>query len=513
MKKNTLNTAVLASLAGVAGIANISNAVYVNADGTGQVLLYPYYTAQRDNQTLLSVVNTTSLGKAVKVRILEGRNSREVLDFNLFLSPEDVWTAAILSTSALTGGASDSGVAAGIGTYDQSCTFPSVKSARSASLTVFPFFNFAYAGSNNDSGPTSLDRTREGHIELIEMLSIGPGAVLNSIVHSPTTGSPTCSNLPNASITAAAGSLPPSGGLFGGIAILDIKEGSYINYSATALEDFSTAQNLTSADSINPNLTNLEIPRSDYFVNGALVRSNWGINAVDPANPIGQKVDAISSLFMSDTLVNEWSTERSLDASSEWVITFPTKRFYVDLPGTTALAPFTQLFRNGAACEELTFKFWDREEFSQQGTVGFSPPPPTPSNSLCYETNVLTFNQNITFSPDAGSSATRTLRSGLGRNLNPVVGTSAGTSQAGWLRVTLGLNGTVQRRMRPSTQGHINVGLPAQGFWALQVLNTNVAAGQAPRNYGGAYDVKRTRVCGTTTVAGGVLTPGCPNTP
>ena len=33
---------------------------------------------------------TTSLTKAVKVRFLDGKNGREVLDFNLFLSPADV---------------------------------------------------------------------------------------------------------------------------------------------------------------------------------------------------------------------------------------------------------------------------------------------------------------------------------------------------------------------------------------------------------------------------------------
>jgi hypothetical protein len=44
--------------------------------------------------TLMSVVNTTASTKAIKVRFREGRNSLEVLDFNVFLSPFDVWTAA-----------------------------------------------------------------------------------------------------------------------------------------------------------------------------------------------------------------------------------------------------------------------------------------------------------------------------------------------------------------------------------------------------------------------------------
>lgn len=43
--------------------------------------------------TLLSVrsIETDSSCKAVKVRFCEGKNAREVLDFNLFLSPQDVW--------------------------------------------------------------------------------------------------------------------------------------------------------------------------------------------------------------------------------------------------------------------------------------------------------------------------------------------------------------------------------------------------------------------------------------
>ena len=83
MNRKNLTAAVLAGLAGVAGIAGTAQAVNLNPDGLGQVLIYPYYTANDGNQTILSVVNTTDQAKAVKVRFLEGFNSREVLDFNL----------------------------------------------------------------------------------------------------------------------------------------------------------------------------------------------------------------------------------------------------------------------------------------------------------------------------------------------------------------------------------------------------------------------------------------------
>ena len=91
MNRTSIATAI------IAGFANPASAVNLNPNGIGQVLIYPYYTVNHQQQTLLSAVNTTSIGKAVKVRFLEGYNSREVLDFNLYLSKYDVWTAAVFS--------------------------------------------------------------------------------------------------------------------------------------------------------------------------------------------------------------------------------------------------------------------------------------------------------------------------------------------------------------------------------------------------------------------------------
>src|SRR5437762_5074217 len=116
-----------AALAGVGalGVTGAAQAVNVNPDGLGQALVYPFYDTQGTSapyNSLLSVVNSTNSGKVVKVRFLEGRASREVLDFNLWLSPRDVWTAAIIP----------SGAGAGIITADLSCTTPKVSSTAAA---------------------------------------------------------------------------------------------------------------------------------------------------------------------------------------------------------------------------------------------------------------------------------------------------------------------------------------------------------------------------------------------
>src|SRR5690606_35656779 len=126
----------------------------VNPDGLGQVLIYPYYTVNNGNMTLISVVNTTNDVKAVKVRFLEGMNSQEVLDFNLYLSPFDVWTGAV----------HESGEGAALTSNDNSCTYGKVND-----IGPVAFRNLQYAVLNVDGGPIGLDRTREGYVEMIEM--------------------------------------------------------------------------------------------------------------------------------------------------------------------------------------------------------------------------------------------------------------------------------------------------------------------------------------------------------
>src|SRR4029453_14485256 len=157
-KKKSLYAAI-ASI-GTLGFAGAVQAVNVNADGLGQVLIYPYFTTNSVGTTtpvpynsLLSVVNSTASAKAVKVRFIEGRASQEVLDFNLFLSAKDVWTAAVIPV----------GDGAGVFTQDHSCTVPTVPDT---AATAQPFVNFQYAG---DGGGDGLDRTKEGYVEIIEM--------------------------------------------------------------------------------------------------------------------------------------------------------------------------------------------------------------------------------------------------------------------------------------------------------------------------------------------------------
>src|SRR5512146_2636845 len=319
MKLNSLTTAVIAGIAGVAGIANMAGAVNLNPDGLGQVLIYPYYTVRGGNGTLLSVVNTHEEGKAVKVRFLEGYNSREVLDFNLYLSQFDVWVAQVY----------DNGSGGAVATNDNSCTVPAFTQTLAGGIKAQPFSNLGYSQGGygqlqgTDHGPLGLDRTREGYVEMIEM-----GVVTNDTKNSLTALTHVASVPKSCNQLIAAWSpggywagnpsidmTSPTGGLFGAGSVINVSEGTIAAYDADAIDGFRDTQFHTNPGSLLPNLSNANFvgaaqpgPVTSYVINnGVLITSNYT-----------KGVDAVSSVFTADHVYNEYVTNPLVDASSEW---------------------------------------------------------------------------------------------------------------------------------------------------------------------------------------------------
>ena len=338
MKKSSLTTAVLAGLAGVIGFAGSAGAVNVNPDGTGQVLIYPYYTVEGNQQTLISVVNSTDVSKAVKVRFLEAYNSREVLDFNLFLSPYDVWTAAV----------GDAGTGAGMVTSDISCTVPAIPASG------VQFSNLAYSGTASDGGPTGLERTREGYVELISMADVVPGSPSDkAITHGPT------QNCNSATLRSDSPDyVAPTGGLFGGGGIVNVPNGTYFTYNADAIDGFTATKLWSGSGSTSPSLTDANTGPGTAT---AYVFQSGSASVVTATYSAPDTVDAVSAVFMADAVMNEWVANAGEGQGTDWVITFPTKRFYVN--GTAAdLPPFHQVFssvNDGQSCDEISLNHDD----------------------------------------------------------------------------------------------------------------------------------------------------------
>ena len=94
MRKSHINMAVAAGLIGLASGPGVVSAAGTDTN-TGQALVMPYYTVNDGWTTTFNVMNTSDTTLAVKVRFHESKNSRDVLDFNIVMSPYDAWTGWI----------------------------------------------------------------------------------------------------------------------------------------------------------------------------------------------------------------------------------------------------------------------------------------------------------------------------------------------------------------------------------------------------------------------------------
>jgi hypothetical protein len=555
MNRKNLTAAVLAGLAGAAGIVGSAQAVNINPDGLGQVLIYPYYTTNGGNQTVLSVVNTSDDAKAVKVRFLEGQNSREVLDFNLYMSAFDVWTAAIYD---------DAGTPT-MTTTDATCTVPYIY-GNGGSQEFLPWaMNDLGLDLDEEQIYGDISRAAEGYIELIEMgtmiegeydnpdydpedpdsvefLSYGSAAAAThedgvpadcaQLVEAWTWADTTDSDTkgywlvdPTVDIDA------PSGGLFGGAAIVNPSDGTMYSYDAKAINGFADSAYGPSPlfdplhnkpGDLTPNLNSGDVSTGIVFDQNGNTISSFGLT---------RGVDAVSFVFMHDQVMNEYTTENVAGADTEWVMTFPTKSFYVYEPTSGSdepIAPFTSnwIAHNAGEgedgdedayvelpCEVVGLdSIWDREERTivEADIPGQEVPPivsPAPPDlivnpdaiipfELCYEVSVIAFG-------DGTGSSTSVLGSSNFHNIdNTLLG-----FETGWARLQLDdypwdadESGGIDEEELAFSRDELGglQGLPVTGFAVQRFQNGFLGDGaDVLANYGGIFQHKGTRKLGS----------------
>ena len=492
-KKKSLYLAV----AGVSALgAGSASAVSLNADGLGQVLIYPYYTVRESSpgnayNSLLSVVNSTGSAKAVKVRFLEGKNSREVLDFNLYMSPKDVWVAAVIPTAD----------GAGIVTPDNSCTDGEVSQDES---NPTPFVNYAYTGDFDDPANDDLDRTREGYVEIIEMGTMyGYGAYVATHVNGvPRSCDYLRARYPNGTVFAAYYVSSLTGGLFGTMTLINVNTGIDFGYDATALAGFSDSQIWYAPGLPNPNFADASPPFSlvvqldDFNGNNNVWLTNW---ATAPANGVAAPINAVSAVLMHDNIYNEFVLDKATASGTDWVVTFPTKTWYYDKKASDkelkVLSLFQRNFKSTGACDDISLIRYDREEKQVKTTTTFSPPPPTKTDSLCWEANVISFNSSNVLASKNVANLPTTFEHGWAELAFPSGVT--GIPPTSQIHALIGGN-TTQVVLTAQSIGSINgwnfatyYGLPVLGFAAVTFSNGNI--GGALSNYGGNFDHKSTR--------------------
>lgn len=151
MKQKLLALSVAASLGLAAGTAAAVPTVKVN--GVGMINVIPYFSTQGSNVTQISITNTDMVnGKVVKVRFRGAEWSDDIFDFQVFLSPGDVFTGAV----------TNSGNVSKFETADTSCTLPTSVNQNFPTIRLH----------NTATG------TLEGYVEVITMANINPAGTL-----------------------------------------------------------------------------------------------------------------------------------------------------------------------------------------------------------------------------------------------------------------------------------------------------------------------------------------------
>lgn len=447
MKKNVLASSVAAALVGL-GMAGAAHAEIA--------LVVPYYTAQTEHATLLNIVNTdTANGKAVKVRFRGAANSDDVFDFQVFLSPGDVWTANISK------GASG---AAQLTTNDASCTKPA-----KATLNSTPFVTSRLNPAL--TAEQKAEQTREGYIEIFTMADIpkssvggypdvatapavpdGVNDLYTAIKHvtkvAPCTGKAWTNldtaavgvNVPGGTSVAsgtAVGLAKATAGLMANYTIVNVAragawDGEAVGVNVGTVDAipywpqtaatvaapttfsadplfFATAQKATG--STTPTATKAAVKAGSYDLPDLSTPYAAGGNPIAQATTVTQALETTS-------VTNEFLTNSEIQAGTDWVFSMPTRRYWVAMdyaavaaaaavPGTVDdgrrfndranayFADTNTTVSGGLICvSNVSRDIWDQEESNIVAStdVVVSPSTLPPATLFCGEASVLSVN-------------------------------------------------------------------------------------------------------------------------
>ena len=478
MKKNVLALSIAAMIGGL-GFAGAASAVVLNGTatptattlgatnanafelsngGVGHNLIVPYFTAQGGNMTVLHLTNTdVKNGKAVKVRFRGAANSDDILDFQVLLSPGDVWTGAV------TAGAD--GVAQ-LTTADGTCTVPTLTKGVAQS-----FDTRRLQGSL--SAADKAAGTREGYVEIFNMADIpdldvygspaGKSALFKAIKHVGGVAPCTASVIDTALLktdyveatAAAAGFATPTTGLMGDWYIINVAKTTTFSGGATALTAVSAPGVAGRGNFVLFPQLSASVGSPDAFTADPALRTVTGNvgttkvvgGAVDPlpANytlpvveaayydlpdlstpylaPANTPITAAGAAIQAELLTkqlsvksitNQYANDASITAKTDWVFSMPTRRYSVamDYRAAAPVRVFTPGILNGGAAFFYTGNtavdagkicvnsdgqsFFDREETTKSSGAVFSPGS-VDKTRFCGETSVLSF-------ADAGTS-------------------------------------------------------------------------------------------------------------
>lgn len=377
--------------------APTANNLEVTRAGVGHALIVPYFNAQNGNMTVLHVTNTDQVnGKVAKVRFRSASNSDDLLDFQVFLSPGDVWTAAVVAGA--------NGLAQ-IVTADNTCTVPALASGVPQS--------FNNSSARLPSYLTEAQRnalTREGYVEIFNVADIsalkafdtngalnaaGPNRSalytatkhVSGVAPCSVAGSAARTLLNNAAIAdyttqlqaATAGLDSGSGGLMGDWYIINVPQTTTFSGAATAIVANTGAgtapavgnfrhfaqlgnnlvtlngdaangvtadplfRNLNVFDAVGAKVTTAALTMLNY---DAPDLSTPFFSVASSANTLAQSTNLLTALSVK-SVTNQYALDAGITAKTDWVFSMPARRYnvaanYAAVTGTTgATGPTT----------------------------------------------------------------------------------------------------------------------------------------------------------------------------
>jgi hypothetical protein len=516
MKKNVLSLAVAATVVATGAQADL----YINPEKTGEGLIFPFYDAENGNATNFHIVNTTDRVVAAKIRFREYKASEEVLDFNVYLSPEDHFAFGVIMDPNGTGGA--------VITSDNTCTVPALggpnfgfdgtttENADGSITRIQPFTTFRLQTLKwVDQDPA---RTLRGYVEVLEMgrvrdvgnpvtNALAAGTQYASFATHDAQGMPAnCDGLTEAWLAswdddATDGMSAPAGGLYGLAYHINVEDAAAWGFEATAFASLYDVDRDASGNPTGDGVTDKHAapgslqPNFGQAAPTALVPVDGFTGIWDFSANLTSGYDAVSATMMAHQVMNDVQLNADIGGATDWVTTFPNKNVYTNNLAR-AITPFTDpyvgielnaagtAYEEDRACEPVGVEQWDREEATKISDVIFSPPPPgAKGNVICDEQTV------VAWGADADSAL----------NVERDLSNLAFSYTEGWARWTFNAKyaagpgkGLFKQALCEDRLNSVSsaclLGLPTIGFGAYKYANGSM--GNTLMNYGHANDHK-----------------------
>ena len=392
MMRSKLNLLTLIAVCAMGAVSATTANATVASNGIGDLAIIPYYTVQDDWQTGIHITNATEFTQVLKFRMRRGSDSADALDFNIILSPLDVWVANIQSNNA-----GDIVVS----TTDNSCTAPLLSNG----IVTMP--------------STYRQGAEEGYIEVIGMAQISVSSPIGRASKHGSDGKPlSCtsvrSNFLVDSVTAYNTSQQSGSnelGTQGTNTYSDVSNGLKVSYfirdAASGIEFGNSAIHIQDFQ-VTPTMTHQQYGLTSFATEQAKALNgfDWpdlnggGLNTlVDAAsNPVtsGQGRDRYDKVIRADlgftAVLNDWSYNATNGVATDWIVTLPGQYTMVDFIKLTAFldgaTTATWDYRDIPVTAEI--QMFDREEAAHTpGGLVISPSPAPDTTELQTEVNVI----------------------------------------------------------------------------------------------------------------------------